>query len=320
MDGGFQTSALSPAGPAAASIAALTWILIGVAAVVYVAVIALFVRAVTHRRRRDVAPGAPRTDRLATAGVVVGGVVVPLIVTTALLVFTLHALADLLPAARSGDLAVEVSARQYWWEIRYVDGRGGEPVVTANELHVPVGRRVRVTLFSHDVIHSFWVPPLHGKIDAIPGITNVTWLQADRPGTYRGQCAEYCGLMHAHMAVLVVAQRPEDFAAWLEQQRRPADPPADDQARRGERLFVDRGCASCHRVRGTIAAFGLHGPDLTHLLSRRTLAAGLLDNSKGTRAGWVANSQMLKPGNLMPHVPLAADEFHAILHFLDGLR
>jgi cytochrome c oxidase subunit 2 len=185
---------------------------------------------------------------------------------------------------------------------------------------VPVGRRVRVTLYSNDVIHSFWVPPLQGKIDAIPGLTTVTFLQADRPGTYRGQCAEYCGLMHAHMAVLVIAQPPDEFAAWLEDQRRPAQPPLDEQARRGQRLFVDRGCAACHRIRGTLASFGFAGPDLTHLLSRRTLAAGVLPNGQGARAGWVANPQALKPGNHMPVTPLAADELHAVLRYLDGLR
>ncbi|HUG38359.1 MAG TPA: cytochrome c oxidase subunit II, partial [Candidatus Limnocylindrales bacterium] len=212
----------------------------------------------------------------------------------------------------------DVRGQQWWWEFEY-DG-GTHAMRTANELHVPTGRRVVLRLRAHDVIHSLWVPALQGKLDVIPGKTNVTWLQADHPGVYRGQCAEYCGIQHAQMAFLVVAQPPEEFDAWLRAQRQPAVPPADDEARRGERLFVDRGCASCHTIRGSLAFFGRFGPDLTHVASRRTLAAGVLDNSRDALARWVANPQGLKPGARMPHVPLAAADFQAILHYVSALR
>lgn len=320
VDWELHTSALAPAGPAAASIAGLTWILIGLLTVVYVAVLALLIIAARRQRRADVPPGAPRTDRLAIAGVIAGGVVVPVIVVTVLLIVGLRVLNAVVPRADADAVAVDVTARQFWWEIRYVDAAASETVVTANELHVPVGRRVRVRLFSKDVIHSFWVAPLQGKLDLIPGITNVTWLQADRPGVYRAPCAEYCGIQHANMVLFVVAQPPAEFEAWLADQRRPALPPLDEQARRGQQLFVNRGCAFCHTIRGSFAFFGTEGPDLTHLLSRRTLAAGLLANSRGTRAGWIANPQALKPGNRMPAVPLEADEFHAVLSYLESLH
>lgn len=316
----FEGSALAPAGPAAASMADLSWLLIGIAVVVYVAVVALLIGVVRRRRHDDIPPGAPRTDRLATAGVIAGGVVLPGIVVTVLLVVTLRVLAAVVPDTADDGLVVEISARQFWWHIRYVDETGDRTAVTANELHVPVGRRVRIRLFSHDVIHSFWIPSLQGKLDLVPGITNVTWIQADRPGVYRGQCAEYCGIQHANMALVVVAQPPAEFAAWIAEQRRPAAEPLDAETRRGQQLFVDRGCAFCHAIRGTLAFFGTEGPDLTHLVSRRTLAAGVLVNSRGARAGWIANPQALKPGNRMPVVALEADELHAILGYLDGLR
>lgn len=287
---------------------------------IYVAVVALLIVAARRRRRNDLPPGAPRTDRLATTGIIAGGVIVPALVLTVLLVVTLRVLAAVVPDAGRHGLVVEVTARQWWWELRYPDPTGRDVVVTANELHVPVGRRVRLKLFSQDVIHSFWVPALQGKLDLVPGVTNVTWIQADRPGIYRGQCAEYCGIQHANMALFVIAQPPAEFDAWLAEQRRPAVPPVDEQAQRGQQLFVARGCAFCHTIRGTDAFFGHVGPDLTHVLSRRTLAGGLLANSQGTRAGWIANPQALKPGNKMPIATLTADEFHAVLRYVDGLR
>jgi cytochrome c oxidase subunit 2 len=314
---GPGTSALTGSGPAATTIASLTWALIGILVMIYVLVMVALVYAVSRRDRGTLAPGAERGDRAALAAVITAGAIVPFLVLTGLLLVTLNVLAVVLPVQSPNALAIEVRGQQWWWEFEY-DGQAG--VRTANELHIPTGRRVVLRLHAHDVIHSLWVPALQGKLDLIPGKTNVTWLQADRPGVYRGQCAEFCGIQHAQMAFVVIAHPPAEFEAWLLAERQPAVAPADEQARRGERLFVDRGCASCHTIRGSLAFFGRFGPDLTHVASRRTLAAGVLDNSKGALAGWIANPQTLKPGSRMPHTPLAVDDFHAIVHYVSALR
>lgn len=302
-------STLDPAGEGAQRIAHLTWILITVAAVIYAVVLAAL--ALSLRRR------GPARSRWALTAVIAGGIIMPALVITGLSITSIRSLAALTrPEATA--LVIDVVAHQYWWEFRYRDGEG-DPMITANELHLPVGRRAELRLRATDVIHSFWVPALQGKLDLVPGKVNVTWIRADRPGTYHGQCAEYCGIQHAMMRMVVVAQEPPEFDRWLAAQRRPADPRLDDGARHAERLFFLH-CASCHRVRGTSAFFGFTGPDLTHVASRSTLAAGTLPNAKGSLAGWIADPQAFKPGNRMPRVPLAADEFHAILHYVHGLR
>jgi cytochrome c oxidase subunit 2 len=234
-----------------------------------------------------------------------------------LFVLSVRTLSELVAEPRSG-LVIEVSARQFWWELRYRQGDTGQAVTTANELHVPVGRTVEIRLHSTDVIHSFWVPALQGKLDAVPGKTNVTWIRAERAGSFPGQCAEYCGMQHALMRLLVVAQPGAEFGRWLQDQARPA-PPADERTRRGADVFLVH-CARCHAVRGTPAFFGLGGPDLTHVASRRTLAAGTFPNVQGTLAGWIADPQTLKPGNRMPRIPLPPDEFHAVLEYVGSLR
>jgi cytochrome c oxidase subunit 2 len=169
------------------------------------------------------------------------------------------------------------------------------------------------------VIHSFWIPQLGGKTDLIPGQMNVTWLEADSAGVYRGQCGEYCGLQHAKMAMAIVAESPGDFSRWLDRQRQPAAAPADSDAAAGARTFAGSGCALCHTVRGTLAG-GRFGPDLTHLAGRRSIAAGSLPNTRGNLAGWIANPQAIKPGTQMPVVPLRPSELLAVVAFLQGLK
>jgi cytochrome c oxidase subunit 2 len=254
-------------------------------------------------------------ERTGTRWVVLGGLVVPALVVGALFTVSVRALSTLVAPPAEPAVAIEVMGHQWWWSVTY-EGPG-EPFVTANEIHVPVGAAVRVRLRSADVIHSFWVPSLAGKLDLIPGNTTETWLQAERPGVYRGQCAEYCGLQHARMALLVVAQPPEEFEAWRTAQRRPAPAPTDPVAARGMALFA-RSCAGCHTVRGSF--HGRAGPDLTHLAGRRTLAAGMLDNVRGALAGWIANPQVLKPGSRMPHIALAGDDVLALVRYLEGLH
>jgi cytochrome c oxidase subunit 2 len=242
------------------------------------------------------------------------------VVGVALAVVTLQGLSALTPPGSSGvdELTVDVTGHQWWWEIHYPGAGHEASVTTANEIHIPAGRRVRVRLTSRDVIHSFWVPALHGKMDLIPGRTTEIALQADRPGIHRGQCAEYCGTQHARMALWVIVDSPGDFAAWLDRERRPAAEPQEERARRGRAVFLAQSCAGCHAVRGTNVGVG--GPDLTHVASRRTLAAGTLDNVPGNLAGWVADPQALKPGSLMPRVPLDAGELHALVAYLGTLR
>jgi cytochrome c oxidase subunit 2 len=307
---------LAPAGPAAAEIAALTWAILIAGALIYLALLGVLGWAVWRPPR-----GAASEDRERAGRWLVGvGAITTVVLVTLLLVPSLRTLAGVLPSKAPAAITIEVTGHQWWWAARYVGPTPQDTVETANEIHIPVGARIAVRLLTRDVIHSFWVPQLQGKLDLIPGKLNVTWLQADQPGIYRGLCAEYCGLQHARMGLLVVAQPADEFAAWLHRQRAPAAEPADDLARQGQRLFLDRGCAFCHTVRGTTAFFGRTGPDLTHVASRRTLAAGTLTNVGGHLAGWIANPQALKPGNRMPQVPLEPAEFHAVLRYVQGLR
>ena len=304
-------SALAPAGPGAQTIASLSWLLIGVVAIIDALVLTALALAI-RRRRSD-----SRRDGWAMLSVVAGGIVLPLIVLPLLLFASVRSLAALTrPAA--ADLVVEIVGQQFWWELRYRD-RDGADVVTANELHLPQGRRVELVLRSPDVIHSFWVPSLQGKLDLVPGKTNVTWVRADRLGTFQGQCAEYCGIQHALMRLIVIVQPPRDFEAWLDAQRAIAQPASDERTQRAQQLFLVH-CAFCHTIRGTNAFFGPVGPDLTHLMSRRTLAAGTLPNDKDTLAAWIADPQARKPGNRMPRIALPPDDFRAVVDYLASLR
>jgi cytochrome c oxidase subunit 2 len=201
----------------------------------------------------------------------------------------------------------------------YEDPTASRQVTTANEIHVPVKRPVVLKVTSRDVIHSFWAPNLLGKRDLIPGYTTAIWLDVDRPGVFRGQCAEFCGLQHAHMAFDVIAQSEADFEQWLDLQRYPAAEPGSDQERRGREVFMTARCATCHRIQGTDAQ-GQVAPDLTHVSGRATLAAGTLPNSRGHLAGWIANSQAIKPGNQMPPNPLSGDDLLAVTAYLEKLR
>ena len=213
-------------------------------------------------------------------------------------------------------MRVRVTGEMWWWRVAYLDEAGRVTMHDANEVHIPAGRPVVLELESADVIHSFWVPRLSGKLDMIPGRRNLLRIQADAPGAYGGQCAEYCGGPHALMGFVVVAHSPEGWARWLASRR---SPPAA-ASHPGAELFASAGCAACHRVRGT-AANGLAGPDLSHIASRRTLGAGILPNNRGTLIGWIANSQSIKPGNRMPDYDmLTAEELNALAAWLETLK
>jgi cytochrome c oxidase subunit 2 len=314
MNGG----ALAPAGPAAARIWELFWAMTWLGGLVFLVFCLALAYALWHRRTPGEPPGPERDGRAARTIVLLGGVI-PGVILIPLFVWTVRTLGALDPGSARPALVVDVTGKQWWWQIGYRDSSPARAFITANELHVPVGRRVELRLGSTDVIHSFWIPELHGKTDLIPGRENVTWIEASRPGIYGGPCAEYCGVQHANMRLIVVAEEPEAFERWAEAQRLPAVSPADSLTDAGRTAFLRSACARCHAVRGT-AAGGTLGPDLTHVASRKTLAAGLLPNTFGHLGGWIANPQALKPGTRMPRVPLSPQELRLIHQYVHTLR
>jgi cytochrome c oxidase subunit 2 len=223
------------------------------------------------------------------------------------------------PIKAADALTVEITGNQWWWSVRYPNTDASRIAVSANEVHIPVGQPVRIRGTSNDVIHSFWVPNLQGKRDLIPSHITTDWIQADHAGRFRGQCAEFCGLQHAHMALWVVAEPADKFEAWLAHQLQPAATPIDPVRRRGQQVFLNSGCVLCHAVAGTTAA-GELGPDLTHFASRSTIAAGTLPNNKGNLAGWIADPQNIKPGTRMATVPVNASDMQPLLEYLEGLQ
>lgn len=225
-------------------------------------------------------------------------------------------------AAPFGDqtaLHISLTGHQWWWEVTYNDTNPQHQLSTANEIHVPVGRRVLFTLTSRDVIHSFWMPNLSGKKDLIPGHTSDVWFVADTPGVYRGQCAEFCGLEHAKMALVVVAESPADYRKWYEAQLQPDAQPSDSLRALGQQVFLSGPCALCHAINGTPAG-GHFGPDLTHVGSRMTLAAGTLPNTRGNLGGWLVDPQSIKPGVHMPANNLDPKQLRALIAYLEGLQ
>ncbi len=307
-------SVLDPHGPRAELIELLWWVLFAIGSIVGLIVVALIGIALlqAHRRSQD---AEPLPEEAGGTGFILGGAVITGVIMMGVFGFTLWTMNALADPDDPIALTVEVTGNQWWWEVTYPE----DDVVTANEVHIPVDQPVLVKLTSDDVIHSFWVPELAGKLDLLPGITNEFWIEADEPGIYRGQCAEFCGTQHALMQFLVVAQPREDFDAWLEQQRQPAVAGEFPLIQEGQDLFFRMGCAACHTVRGTDAD-GKVGPDLTHLASRRTLAAGTLEFNNGNLYGWVADPQAIKPGARMPNLRLTRDELYAIVAYLLSLK
>jgi cytochrome c oxidase subunit II len=315
-------SMLDTHGPKAEQTATLWWLMLGAALAVFLLVMLLLGLALLRQRRPPAVDerGLARVGRLgrfgANALVVVFGLAVPSVVLVATLVWDVRTLAALAGPPAPARLTISVTGHQFWWEFRYAEA----DVASPSELHVPAGEPVLLEIRGADVIHSFWVPQLMGKLDAIPGQTNTTWLQADTPGTFRGQCAEFCGEQHAHMGFLVIAEPADEFAAWLDAQGRPAAP-SDPSTAPGAQLFARAGCIACHTIRyGTTGVGGQLGPDLTHVGGRRTLASNTLDNTLGNMEGWIGNPQAIRPGTLMPAVPLDADELRALAVYLESLK
>jgi cytochrome c oxidase subunit II len=313
---------LAAAGPQAEHIEALWWLMLVICTVVFIAVLIGVALALIRAPRGDPAT-PPDLSSLARPERSVAIVVVAAVaVSAALLIFltiasflTDRRLASLGPPA----LEVELTAHRWWWEVRYQDADPSRIFATANEMHIPVGKPVLVKLKADDVIHSFWVPNLAGKKDLIPGRDATLTLQADKPGNYRGQCAEFCGVQHAKMALLVIADPPEQYEAWAAAERKPALEPATNEQERGRDIFVNGRCAMCHAIQGTSAS-ARKAPDLTHFASRETLAAGAVPNTIGHLAGWILDPHSIKPGVNMPANPLDPDDLHALLAYLGGLR
>jgi cytochrome c oxidase subunit II len=305
-------STLAPHGPDARSIHTLGLLMYAGAALILLGVMALLACAATARREW-------RGWLAGRASIIAGGIVFPVVTLTALLIY------ELLVTRHSGAggdnpwLRIEVIGEQFWWRVRYLD-HDGQAFESANEIRIPVGRPVAFLLRSADVIHSFWIPSLGGKLDMIPGQVNTLQLTAEREGIYRGQCTEYCGAQHAKMAFYVVAERVEEFAAWIAEQRATAREPELPFLVQGKELFLSRGCGACHAVRGTPAT-GTLGPDLTHIGSRRSIGAGSLPNNIGTLAGWISSSQHLKPGNRMLSFDmLTGIELRGMAAYMESLK
>jgi cytochrome c oxidase subunit II len=314
---GWQ-SVLDPHGSPALGLNLLIKFIMVVCAFVWVLVVAVLLVALTRRAPRAEPLMLDRRTQERMRIVVMGSVAATVVVIS---VFTLasYATTRTLSVASGDELLIRVRAFQWWWDVTYPGARPDEGIRTANEIHIPINRTVRIQLEAADVIHSFWVPSLAGKQDLIPGRNNDIRFSAARAGTYRGQCAEFCGLQHARMAMIVVAHEADAFETWRQSQLKSAtDPPgAEEQA--GRQLFVSKACGACHTVRGTAAA-GTTGPDLTHVGSRRTVAAGVFETTRGSLAAWIADPQTIKPGNNMPMVPLSADELHAVSAYMASLK
>ncbi|MGS2617734.1 cytochrome c oxidase subunit II [Micromonospora sp. LZ34] len=304
-------STLDSAGTGAQRIERTWWLLFWISLAVFAEVMALLAWALLFRR----APTTRVRHGQPLRFVAVAGAGVPLLILVAVYGIGLRDLAALGAGPGPQAPTIEVTGHKWWWEVR-VPGVAG---ATANELHIPVGERVRVRLRTADVLHSFWVPQLMPKTDLIAGEVRETWLQAERAGTYRGQCAEYCGTQHAHMAFLVVAEPRPQFDAWLARLGSPARQPQTDAEQRGRQAFVQGTCAGCHAIRGS-GADGRTGPDLSDVGSRWSLGAGAVPNDGGHLGGWIANPQTVKPGSYMPPQPIDAARLPDLIAYLQSLK
>ena len=318
---GWPPPVLDPHGPFSNSVTTLAWVLIALVTLIFVLVCAAMWVALFGSDKLRAQLGGERVVKWF-------GLVVPAGVLFLLLAWgttMVHGLTTI----KGDELRMRVSGNIYWWRVSYLDAAGNETHADANELHIPVGRPVVVDMVSEDVILSFWVPKLGGKMDMIPGRTNRLKLQADKAGSYGGQCAEFCGGAHSLMGFVVVAHEPADWQRWLDArlmriQLAPTTPataaPVSAEVLRGRQLFGEVGCAACHRIAGS-AAQGLSGPDLTHVGSRRSLGAGILPNNRGTLIGWIGDSQSIKPNNRMPaYRSLQGAELNALAAYMESLK
>jgi cytochrome c oxidase subunit 2 len=308
------TSIFAPAGAPADAIMTLSVLVLGIAAGIFLVVGGLLAYCIVRYRQRPSDDGSEPPQVYGSNSVELAWTVVPILIVFVLITTTTRSTYEIQAAAPPSDaLQVRVVGHQWWWEFHYP----GLGVVTANELHLPARTATYLTLESADVVHSFWIPQLAGKTDVIPNRRNVMWLTPWEPGTYLGQCAEFCGTQHAHMLLRVIAHPPDEFQRWAAAQRQPAA--MDPAAAAGRQVFEATACVNCHAVRGT-GADGRFGPDLTHLMSRQTLGAGVAPNDAVSLRSWVADPAHLKPGVLMPAMQLGDTELDQVVAYLTTLR
>jgi len=308
--GRHSPSMLNTKGSEATTIAGLWWLMFGLGAAVYAVVGGLIIWAILRGRRGGGGEGKVSDD----AWIVWGGIAVPVVILGVLAVTTVQATAQLRkPEANA--VRVQVVGKRWWWDVTYADAR----FTTANEIHLPAGRPVEIGLDSDNVIHSFWVPQLAGKVDLIPGQHNVLRFTPETPGTYEGRCAEFCGIEHARMGFVVVVQAPVDFDRWVARHQSAPTPPDAETAAQGEQTFMRMSCAGCHTVEGTQAA-GKVGPNLTDFGGRGAIGANTISNTPSNLARWITNAQSVKPGSLMPPIPLSDTERNNVVSYLEGLK
>ena len=317
-------SFMYPAGAPAGSQAKLGWELTIVAMATVVIISVILIAALARRRSPSengdaTGKGGGRWHVASGVNWIYIGLAITVVVLLASFGVTVAAIDASARPPITPPITLNISAHQWWWEVNIADSVPSHSFTTANEIHVPVGVPILLRVQSYNVIHSFWVPELGGKIDVIPGQINESWIRADRAGLFRGQCAEYCGLQHSHMAFTVIAQPSAEYEAWASAQRMAGAPPTGDTSvAAGEAVFT-RSCGGCHAVRGS-GALGRVGPDLTHIASRLTIAAGLVDNTPTTLAAWIRDPQSMKPGALMPAVDLRQSELNSVVAYLETLH
>lgn len=316
---GPPQSILHPEGPAAHNLSTIGWAVFTLLGAIAFVMWVLLLWTVL-RRRGTLEEHEPYDEGGGQRWIFVGGLLIPLFVLCGLFVFALERTTDFPLMHGKVNPQIQIIGHQFWWEVHYLDGPVSEHFVTANEIHIPVGKPVDLLLESADVIHSFWVPSLHGKMQLIPGRRNYLRIQASQPGEFPGQCTQYCGEQHAHMRLLVVAQTPADYALWRQNQLKPAAEPQDQEAMHGRDVFNDGPCALCHTVRGTLAN-GKVAPDLTHIASRKYIGANSFINNKGDMAGWVTHAQSMKPGCMMPNLTFFdGRDFRALVDYVEELK
>ena len=305
------TSVLSPVTKEGAYILSSFYIVFGVAALIFVLVAGLVVYASIRFRRQKGREAKQFTENF---WLEILWVSIPLLIVAGLFVVAVRTMLLVNPPVLGNKPDLTVVAHQWWWELQYPQG-----VTAANEIHLPVGKHLLLKFDSADVIHNFWVPAFGQKIDVIPDHPNYMWLTITRPGLYQGTCNSFCGMAHAHMRILAFAQSPEDFEAWLAHQRQPASPPSAVEAAKGAEVFKEKNCANCHSIAG-LTTRGRVAPDLTHLGSRTTLAAGTLANTPENLTKWLKDPQSVKKGVLMPDTGLETDQIKYLIAYLEGLE
>ncbi len=316
---GPPQSILHPGGPAARNLAQIGWVVFILFGAISLIMWVLLVWAAT-RKRGSLDYHEPWTEGGGQPWIFIGGFIIPLIVLCGVFVFALERMTDFPMHDGEVNPQIRVIGHQWWWQVQYIGPDPSKQVETANEIHIPVGKPVDILLETGDVIHSFWVPSMHGKVDLIPGQPNFIRIQASHAGRFEGQCGEYCGEEHARMRLLVVAQSPNEYQAWMQGQLKPAAEPQTDEAMRGKEVFDQAACALCHQVRGTVA-MGKVAPDLTHLASREGIAANSYKNNDANLEAWVTHAQSLKPGAEMPDLTeFTGRDLRALVAYLRGLQ